>query len=564
MLRNIAEWFRTHEKIALIILTIVFIGIRFPGTDLPLHQDEYKWPKIVNPGLSSDTEIPHPPLSQFIYREAGTVVGYDVDFRFVPLFFGTLNLLLLYYFLRMRFGRKVAFVGGILFTLSYFSILASLMVDTDGQIMPFFFLLALISYYKANVSLGRTRLWWILGLLLSCILGFFIKVSFALAIGAIAFDFLWERKSRLTRGDVLKYAGAALAVVGGLLLLLFIAQNVFSFFNLSTAFTYWEHFIQSDRNWFQTAIQVVKALLYTSPFLIVMPFFLSREHKKELRPFIAYIFFGLIFYIVLFDFSIGALDRYLQYWIIPLCALSAVALVSVWKSEKNNRTKEFLFLGAIVALILVYLVDLHHEVPSLHPKSAWISRALSLKWNFLYPFSGGSGPLGFYMSFLFLALSWGITVVLALIGYFKVNLRKKILLLLLPIALVYNGVFAEEYLFGKYYGSAPRLLSKVTEFIKQNPDIQYVTVYNDNGGNEIQEIGKYRKRLYTDPAFDINEKIATLNKYKEHYLEVNVPRIDPSSVYRRYLDSCQVIYNETDKYVSARVYDCRGIADIQK
>jgi hypothetical protein len=90
-----------------------------------------------------------------------------------------------------------------------------------------------------------------------------------------------------------------------------------------------------------------------------------------------------------------------------------------------------------------------------------------------------------------------------------------------------------------------------------------VTVYNDNGGNEIQEIGKYRKRLYTDPKFDVNEKVATLNQYKEHYLEINVPRIDPNSVYRKYLDSCKIIYSNTDKSISAIVYDCTKAPDIK-
>lgn len=563
MFKKITDWFTTHEKLSVFILTLAFIGLRFPGTDLPLHQDEYKWPKIVNPALKSDTEIPHPPLSQFIYREAGLVLGYDIDFRFVPLFFGTVNLLLLYYFLRMRFGKKEAVVGGMLFTLSYFSVLASLMVDTDGQIMPFFFMCALIAYYKAQVTFAERRMWWVGGLLLACVLGFFIKVSFALAIGAIVADFLWERKSKITHRDALKYGGAGLLAIGGLIVLLLIAQKIFPFFNLSTAVSYWKHFIQTDRNWFQTAIQVVKAVLYTSPFLVVLPFFLSSERKKELRPFIFYTFFGLIFYIVLFDFSIGALDRYMQYLIVPLCALSSVALVSLWKSDHNTKTKEFLLLGGIIALVLLLLAGLHHEVPSLHPKSAWVSRALSLRWNFLYPFSGGSGPLGFYMSFLFLALSWLATIALAVVGYFKLNFRKKMLLMLLPIALVYNGLFSEEYLFGKFYGSAPKVLASAVEYIKNNPDITHVTVYNDNGGNEIQEIGKYRKRLYTDPAFDINEKIATLNAYKEHYLEINVPRIDPASVYRRHLDSCKVVFDRDDKYVSGKVYDCREVADIK-
>jgi hypothetical protein len=147
-------------------------------------------------------------------------------------------------------------------------------------------------------------------------------------------------------------------------------------------------------------------------------------------------------------------------------------------------------------------------------------------------------------------------------GIVKPHMRKMALLVLIPIGLIYNGIFAEEYLFGKMYGSAPRLLTPVVEYIKNNPEIQYVTVYNDNGGAEIQAIGKYRKRLYTDPAFDINDKIKTLNTYKEYYLEINIPRIDPNSIYRKYFNSCGVIYQKTDQKISATVYDCRNASDL--
>lgn len=551
-----------YEWAVVAFLCVVFILIRIPGTDLPLHQDEYKWPMIVNPAVVSDTEIPHPPLSQFIYRTAGAVVGYDVHFRFVPLFFGVLNLLLLYYFLKMRFSRTTALVGVSLFTLSYFSILASLMVDTDGQIMPFFFLIALIAYYKTKLSFGKKRYIWLGVMALSMIFGFFVKVSFVLAIGAIIADFLWEKKSYITKRDAMKYLGYILGGVLGLAALLVVSQYVFSFFNLEKAFVYWKHFAELDRNWFQTAIQVVKVILYTSPFLIGIPFFLSRNKVKELRPFLFFILFGIIFYTIIFDFSIGALDRYFQFIIIPLCSVSSVAIVSVMKSNSGKRNKEYLLLGALFAFVMLFLLFIPHFVPSLHPKSAWISRVFSLKWNFLYPFSGGSGPLGFYVSFLFMALAWLVSAVLIVLGLIKPHLRKMALLILIPIGLVYNGVFAEEYLFGKVYGSAPRLLAPVVEYIKNNPDIKMVTVYNDNGGAEVQTTGKYRKRLYTDPSFDVNDKIKTLNTYKEHYLEINVPRIDPNSVYRKYLDSCKIIYNKTDKDISAVVYDCRDVKNI--
>ena len=178
-----------REWIVVCALVLAFVALRIPGVALPLHQDEYKWPQIVNPAHPSETEIPHPPLSQFIYQTAGEIVGYDVHFRYVPLFFGTLNLLLLYAFLRRRFDTTVAFVGASLFVVSFYSILASLMVDTDGQILPFFFLLALLEYDRfRGTTVFKERVFWAVLMILACVSGFFVKVSFILVIGALLAD----------------------------------------------------------------------------------------------------------------------------------------------------------------------------------------------------------------------------------------------------------------------------------------------------------------------------------------------------------------------------------------
>jgi len=561
MIDTITRFFRGREWLLIGLLVITFVAIRLPGTDLPLHQDEYKWPMIVNPAIPSDTEIPHPPLSQFIYRTAGYIVGFDVHFRFVPLFFGTLNLLLLYYFMRMQFGKKEAVIASLIWIFSYFSVLASLMVDTDGEIMPFFFLLALIGYYKSKNAHHGDKWKGITLLVVSSVLGFFIKVSFLLAIFAIGADFFWSKKGSMKVLDMVKYFGYAVLSGVVLVALLVIAQKIFPFFSLKTSLTYWEHFWATDRNWFQTAIQCAKAVLYTSPFLILVPFLAPREIWNKLRVLVFFITGALFFYVILFDFSIGALDRYMQFLILPLTIIVGVVIGKVL-SRYDKRTKEFILLGTLVGFILIILQFIPHYIPPLHPKSEWVSRALSLRWNFVYPFSGGSGPLGFYVSFLFMALAWIISLVATVFAFFRPHIRKFVIVFLLVIGFVYNVVFIEEYLFGYINGSAPRLLTNAVVYIQKNPDIDMVTVYNDNGGNEIRAIGKYRKRLYVDPKFDLDIKVATLNEFKEHYFVLDVPRLDPTSVYQKYFDSCKVIYKQTDRKMSATVYDCRNVPDI--
>lgn len=556
--------FSKKEILVFIGIAVLFVALRLPGIHLPLHQDEYKWPIIVNPALTAPGGIPHPPLSEFIYKTAGKIVGYD-NFRLIPLSFGFLNLILIYFIVRRRYSVEAAEWSALFFTLSYYSILASLMVDTDGQILPFFFLLALWFYDSFSLSQDRNKWLWFSLCLVSMVLGLLVKISFVLAIGAITIDFLLNKWKELNKKTLALYLSGFVGFAILVSILFYFAQDVFGGFNLSKIISYGEGFMKGfgSRNFFQSGIQFAKALLYLSPVLVFAGPISLFPYRRDLKLFHIFMALGLVFYLVLFDFSQGALDRYFQFMIVPLVIIAGVLAGRFINNRQVSIKNSHIFAGSIIMIGIFLLHFINQYVPPLYPKTEWVSRFLSLKWNFLFPFSGGSGPLGFYISFLFVAISYIYAAVLAVGMYVKKELKPEFFALILVIGLVYNFSFAEEYLLGKINGFAPTLVYNAAEFIKNNPNIKYVTVYNDNGGAEIQATGKYRKRLYTNPTFDISEKIATLNKYKEHYLEINIPRIDSVSVYRKYLDSCAIIYKQTDRSISATVYDCKNAPDIK-
>jgi hypothetical protein len=554
-MRKIIDFARTHEKTLVLCFLIFFVLLRLPGVDRPLHQDEYKWPQIVNPASEGMGIVPHPPLSEFIYKTAGSVVGYNVNFRYVPLFFGTLNLLLLYLFMRLCYGKREAVIAAIIWSISYFSILASLMVDTDGEILPFFFLIGLIAYEKFKNAPARTRGRWLILLVGACIAGILVKLSFVLAIGALVADFLWSQKNRLTKADMMRYGGYALLSVTVLVLMLLAGHVIFPFFQLESSLEYWKHFFNADRAWFQIAIQWAKAVLYMSPLLLV-PFFAPKNTWRPLRPFCFFLGFAFLFYIVLFDFSAGALDRYLQLMILPVTLFAAAAIAAIFGDEvekPSETTKIYLLAGCVAALALSLLQFMPHYIPPLHPKADWIHRVLTLNWTFVFPFHGGSGPLGFYVSFLYIGVSWILCAFLLMVACCKPLMRKHLLAFLIPIVLLYNFVFIEEYHLGVLNGSAPKLLAGAVEFMKHNDDIKRVVTYNDNGGAEIQAIGKYERRYYVAPIFKSDTKT---NTFANHYFELNVPR-PPDGPYQHSFDTCQVIYKATDQKMTAIIYDCR-------
>ncbi|KND49443.1 MAG: Melittin resistance protein PqaB [Parcubacteria bacterium C7867-003] len=557
------SFFTKKEWLFIGLIFLLFLSFRLPAINIPYHQDEYKWVQYSHPEILPPGTVPHPPLTEFIYTRLGPILGDD-NFRVIPILFSVVNFFLLFYLAKTLFDKRTAFYVVGLFAISFYSVLASVMVDVDGAVMPFFLLLLSIGYFKFKESLW-TDYRWIILIIIGAVGGFLIKMSGVLPLVAFGLDFAIEMKVFSDKKKVFKYMLYGILSAFFLVGVLLLSKLIFPFFRLEYSLTYWKHFANSssffDRGWFQTLIQLVKAVLYSSPLLLVPLVFVDKEIFKKTRPFFIFIFVCLSFYLVIFDFSIGALDRYFEFLVIPLSLI--VGLIYAKYFEWKSINKKSIIIFSFIALIIFLVQFISHGVPPLYPKTEWISRAISFKWNFLYPFSGGSGPIPFYISFAFMSLAWLSTIAILFLYRFKYVSRSIVFAGILIMGLVYNGVFIEEYLFGKINGNSSGLVHRLTDFIKTNESIKNVTVYNDNGGWNIQAINKYRKRLYIDPKFDVVQKVATLNQYKEHYMVVNIPHIDSDTVYAKYFASCKVIYNEKSGVIDAKVYDCTKAPDLK-
>jgi hypothetical protein len=120
------------NKFLLGIVALFFVFFHLSGVHLPYHQDEYKWKLYSHPEIIPPGTVPHPPLTEFIYTKIGPLVG-DENFRFIPFSFGLINLILLYFLVKYLYGEKTAVISSIIFTFSFYSLLASLMVDVDFE-----------------------------------------------------------------------------------------------------------------------------------------------------------------------------------------------------------------------------------------------------------------------------------------------------------------------------------------------------------------------------------------------------------------------------------------------
>ncbi|TSC74738.1 MAG: hypothetical protein G01um101444_173 [Parcubacteria group bacterium Gr01-1014_44] len=546
---------KKHRSI-LLLLVLGFILLRFSGLDLPYHQDENKWIGITMAG------IPHPPLTGVFLVSANWFFGSE-HLRFLPFILGIINLLLLYWLVNYKYGKIEAIWSSLFFIVSFYSVLASLMVDTDGQVLPLFFLLSASTYYKWRDCFDfKKRLGWGILLLFFVLAGFLVKLSFVIALGALALDFLYSQKNKISRKLMIKCLGVLFALAFFLTFLFFIARHIIPTFDLSRSFAHWKVFFAlSDRNFLQTGIQFFKAVMYASPLLVAPLLFLTKDLAKKLSFFIFFLVLGLIFYLLLFDFSSGALDRYFQFMIVPLSVISGVVMTHILQSAGGQiweKSRRFIILGLLISAGVFFLQFVPHFVPSLWPKTEWFNRALSFKWNFVFPFTGGSGPLGFYISWLFMAVVWLLSLSLTIMAFLKSQWRKPIWVLILILGLTYNAVFIEEYLFGKINGNPNYLLEKTLVFIENNNDIKKVINYNNIGLYKLTKIGKFERRLYVAPKHEA-VYAEELPKFKGHFMVIDMPRLDPNGPYAKYFSSCGVVYEAYSQKISSKVYDCRKV-----
>ncbi|MBI2100019.1 MAG: glycosyltransferase family 39 protein [Candidatus Vogelbacteria bacterium] len=527
------------NKFALIILLAIFLLLRLPGLSLPYHQDEWKNVHAAELGGAATSGLYHPPLTQLLLKAGVAVFGAD-HLRLLPLFFSVIAAWLLFEVMRRRASDHAAWLAVFLYAISFYGVWSSLQIDTDGAILPVFFLLAVYLYDR--------QWWWLTGLAL--LAGLLVKLSFILVVGALLIDFLLTHRQALTKKRSFYIFSASITFFILFAAAVFIVQRIYPAFSIEGMIAHARSFAHlSGRNYIQVVAQAIKAIFYLSPLLLLPLLFISREIFKQTRIFFIYLALGFVFYFILFDFSAGALDKYLMFTIIPLAAISGAVISQI------KWTKKTVILGVVSAIALFALNFLAPVVLPLYPKTDWFGRVLHGEWNFLNPFNGGSGPTGFYVSFLFIAAVFIFSTIVALAGSLKKDWRPITLAILVIIGLVYNGVMAEELMFGKINGSAPRALRAALDFIADNPNVKPVLTYNDIGAYELSKLGKYVGRFYAAPQFEAEHR----QRFAAHtgdFLVVDMPHINQDSFYTEFFSKCDVIFETESNVIPTKIYSC--------
>lgn len=539
----------------LLILVSMFLVLRLPAINQVYHQDEHRWVMQADPRF--DEISPHPPLAKYYFRFIGLVAGFG-NIRWAPLLFSLGSLVLVYLVsLKLAKNKVVVFISSVLFSINIYSIIASLQIDIDGAILPFFVLLGFLSYINLLESEGSKYLWGSV-FIVSVIGGFLTKLSFALFLAALLCDYCL----RLNLGGVnikkiLKLI--SLRLVMPILVLAIGFYFIYVKGSGGIILDYASHFKSlnfGSRAYFDLAFKVMKSLVWLSP-LLTLPVaggILNKEIFKKYFFWYSYLAFNLLFYLVIFDFAKLTIERYLMFLIVPSALISGEVLccwANKFKIGKNDFVAPIILISAVMVLIF-----LPYEALPLNPKEGYVEKIKNFELNFLIPFSGGSGPIGFYFSVLFVFVSWFVSVLTAAGAHLFKKHAKVLVSVFIMLGVTYNFLFFAEYSQGYLYGSPDKITKLSLDHVLGDQNISGVITYHDVGAYELKMSNKYSSRFYTAPTRDYTKKLI---QYRGYYMIIDFPAIDKTSEYWKLISRCALDKKFTDKYVNSYIFDCRSL-----
>ena len=532
----------------LLRLVLLFIITRFLGLNQLYHQDEYRWVSQVYTAEFGEVDSPHPPIMQSILSLGGRMFGYD-NLRIVPFVFGILNLFLIYAIsLKITGNRKIVYFSSGLYVISIYGLIANLMIDIDGAVLPFFVLLYYYFYIR-TIKDGDKK--FILPLAAVIIAGLLTKLSFVIFVGALAVEYLWALYDKGKFMHEIKRAGLILGASGIFIagLALLYGKTDPRFVEYSTNFKIFDF---ASRAYFELFLRLVKFFIWLSPFLFLpMVYGLFRKNFfTKYRLWYIYSLFNFLFYLVIFDFARLPIERYFMFIIAPAVIISGHVIYSLLPGLNKRR-----FLLSILgfAILLAFTLLIAHDIVPLNPKEAYVQKIKDLDFNFLIPMTGGSGPIGFYVSAQFVLWTW-------VVGFLWLLFSKKKLAICLFVVfgVGYNILLSSENLTGVAYGSVNNITRASVEYVIDNQEIDNgsVVTYYDAGVYYLKITDKYIGRFYTAPSRDYSQR---LTYHRGHYMIVDFPAIDKNGLYWELISRCEVAQKFTDKYVESYIFDCRSL-----
>ncbi|MFH1316317.1 MAG: glycosyltransferase family 39 protein [Candidatus Woesearchaeota archaeon] len=553
------------NKILLIIILIAIL-IRIFGIGNILTNDESAYSfSIRDREFFSTSNANQPPLFHWTGAVIYAIFPFDtIGIRLQPFIFSILNILIVYLICKRFFSKKIGLMAAGIMAFSYWHVFGSLMIETNGSSLMFFSLASIYYYFRFNDEKNYKYLA-VSGIFFG--LAFLTRITAILLIGIIGLYHLWQtKKVWKTAKDI-----SLFVMIGGIIYSIF---PILSF--LIDPFFFYQATIGHNLSYVQGGglfsisilIQFLQALIISSPLFIglllvyLINFDKKRYNKKELM-FLIQIIVVFLFYTLIVKDPFRPVERY---FMILIPGLSILGAIGISKFRFSKKELMFSAISLLLLLVLLYIPNLMESrfIP-FYPKTGFINEAIDLNWNFLVPFTGGSGPAGFYITFTTIALGFILAFGFLLIGIYFILMKKNkvariFILLFLAASFAYNFVLIEEYLFSSANPDIGMINVQIKDYALENDLNEPVYIFR-NFALRYYIGEKYDDVRFLDFNNDTAESAAILGQElgeeKASVLFIDFPSIDKDGNLFKTLNECKKRKTFSDKgQTIGYVFEC--------
>lgn len=466
---------KSKELFFVIITVLLSLLIKLGGVNYHLYDDEAIYASAtVTAGSFGFNQIRYTPiLMQWLQLFFTSVLGIKIwVLRLVPLIFGILTMLLAYQLTKEKFSLKAARITLLIMAFSFYPILASLQLDTEGSLLTFFYLLSVYSFLKLESGEGVK---WKIICGVSLFFSLLAKHNAILIFMVLSFYVLIKEKASLNK-TLKRLFTPFLIGLGGYVIFLVFAylvnpKNLFFMFRHGSQFFTGLHF---------SSIAPLILLFWATPFLIGLAF-LAVYYCKYLegqKSLIFYVWLGIMLLFYIFIIEWGDYSRYFSN-LVPVMAILGGNLLSRF----NFKPKNFICGGVFFFLFLFSFFWLNTLPQKLVPRffGSYLKEILSFNFNFLFSYTTSSGPtLG--ISFIIILFAFILSFLCAaLFIVFKGRKKAKFFLIIfLSIGAAYNIFLVSEFIFHPTSPDVSFVQYQVVDYFKEKK-LPFPLFSNDEG-----------------------------------------------------------------------------------
>ncbi|MBI4144320.1 glycosyltransferase family 39 protein [Candidatus Woesearchaeota archaeon] len=451
----------------LLILLITIALIRLPALQQLAYGDEYRFINNAMPhneaGLIENFEMPPLPtwLNQLfsIFIDDKTTAARTASY-----ILGLISILLIYAIAKKQYNEKTALLAATIFAFSLYATWAGTAIELNGANMLFAFLLAIYALVKTEENKKWVYLYGIatgIGMLSRYETVLFFPLFFA--------NSLYTTKSWKT-------------TIKRTILIGIIAGAIFAIFPILSYATHSNHFYSTiERGANMTLkeaepfkiipylIQLSYALLWIAlPFGAIFLLGLKNYENKKFKWY-AWIVLVLLFYTFIVKDNYKPFDRYFT------LLMPALLFIGINELTEINWKKTITYF--IIAIIAIILLNTTQTQLPFYPKESYFKTITTLSWNFLIPFNGGSGPIGFLASFSGIALAF-ITSAIALI--LAIKNKTTAISLILAVSFALNLFLIQEFTLGMAHGNINEITKNAINYTKETTPKEQEVFYFRN------------------------------------------------------------------------------------